>query len=295
VAALKPTTDLIANLEPLVAGQPLAPDTLTRALLARFRLLGTYGLTGMAISGIDMAAWDALARLHEVPLCRLLGATPRPTPAYGGIGYDGEKESAREAERWAKLGLKGVKAKIGYPTVEEDLVVIRAMRSAVGNQVAIMVDYNQSLTPTEASARLERLDAEGLGWVEEPVLAEDYAGMASVARAAATPIQAGENWWGPLEFAKAIEAGASDLLMPDVMKVFGVTGWRDVSALAAAKNLRVSSHLFCEVSAQLLAATPTAHWLEYADWWNPVLAHPLELREGLAIPSELPGSGVDWK
>ena len=100
---------------------------------------------------------------------------------------------------------------------------------------------------------------------------------------------------GPLEFAKAIEAGASDLLMPDVMKVFGVTGWRDVAALGAAANMRVSSHLFCEVSAQLLAATPTAHWLEYADWWNPVLANPLELRDGMAIPSERPGSGVEWK
>ena len=295
VAALRPLADLITNLEPLVVGQPLAPDTLTRALLARFRLLGPYGLTGMAISGIDMAGWDALARLHEVPLCRLLGATPRPTPAYGGIGYDGASESAREAERWAKRGLKGVKAKIGYPTVQEDLAVVRAMRSAVGPDVAIMVDYNQSLSPTEAASRLEHLDAEGLGWVEEPVLAEDYAGMASVARAASTPIQAGENWWGPVEFAKAIEAGASDLLMPDVMKVFGVTGWRDIAALAAAKGLRVSCHLFPEVSAQLLAATPTAHWLEYADWWNPVLAQPLEIRDGMAIPSEQPGSGVDWK
>ena len=83
--------------------------------------------------------------------------------------------------------------------------------------------------------------------------------------------------------------------MPDVMKAFGVTGWMEIAALAAARKLPVSCHLFCEISAQLLAATPTAHWLEYADWWNPVLAHPLEVRDGLAIPSERPGSGVDWK
>jgi mandelate racemase len=295
VAALEPVRQLVEGLEPLVAGQPLAPDTITRALLARFRLLGTYGLVGMAISGLDMAMWDALARSRELPLCRLLGAAPRPIPAYGGIGYDGEKESARVAERWARQGLKGVKAKIGYPTVEEDLAVVRAIRSAVGPGIAVMVDYNQSLTVAEAKRRIARLEEQGLGWVEEPVLAEDYAGMAEVAREARTPIQAGENWWGPLEFAKSVAAGASDFLMPDVMKTFGVTGWRDIAALGAAKGLAISSHLFCEVSAQLLCATPTAQWLEYMDWWSPALARPLELRDGMAIPSERPGIGLEWK
>ena len=293
-AALKPVADLVTNLEALVKGQPLAPEAITRGLLSRFKLLGTHGLVGMAIAAIDMAAWDALARACGLPLCRLLGATPRPTPAYGGLGYDGARESARVAERWMKRGLKGVKAKIGYPTVDEDIEVVRAIRAAVGPGIAIMVDYNQSLTPVEAVRRASRLEDEGVAWIEEPVVAEDYAGMAHVARESAIPIQAGENWWGPLEFAKAIDAGATDLLMPDVMKTFGVTGWRDIAALAAVKALPVSCHLFPEVSAQLLAATPTAHWLEYADWWNPVLAEPLELRDGMAIPSDVPGSGVDW-
>jgi mandelate racemase len=294
-AALQPVTALVENLETLVKGRRLEPAALSRALLARFRLLGTHGLVGMAISAIDMAAWDALARARGLPLCELLGAAQRPTPAYGGIGYDGERESARAAEAWAKRGFRGVKAKIGYPTVEEDLAVIRAIRAAVGPGLAVMVDYNQSLSVDEARRRLERLDGEGLAWVEEPVIAEDYAGMASVARAARTPIQAGENWWGPLEFAKAAQAGATDLLMPDVMKTFGVTGWMEIAKLAEAKRLPVSCHLFCEVSAQLLAATPTAQWLEFADWWSPVQAHPLEIRDGMAIPSSRPGSGVEWK
>lgn len=294
-AALQPVADLIVNLEALVKGQALAPADVTRGLLARFRLLGTHGLTGMAIAAIDMAMWDALAREREMPLCRLLGAPPRPTPAYGGVGYDGVKGSASGAESWAKRGLKGVKAKIGYPTAQEDLAVIRAMRSAVGPDIAIMVDYNQCLSPVDAMVRLRQLEGEGLAWIEEPVIAEDYAGMARVAREIATPIQAGENWWGPLEFAKAIDAGASDFLMPDVMKVFGVTGWMQIAGHAAARNLRISCHLFCEVSAQLLAATPTAHWLEYAEWWSPVLAQPLEIRDGMAIPADRPGSGVEWK
>ena len=103
------------------------------------------------------------------------------------------------------------------------------------------------------------------------------------------------NWWGPREFGKAIDAGASDYLMPDVMKTFGVTGWIDVAAQAEARKLPVSSHLFPEISAQLLAATPTAHWLEYVDWWSPVLAEPLEVRDGMAIPADRPGSGGHWK
>jgi mandelate racemase len=79
------------------------------------------------------------------------------------------------------------------------------------------------------------------------------------------------------------------------MKAFGVTGWMQIAGLAAACNRSVSSHLFCEVSAQLLCATPTAHWLEYVDWWNPVVAQPLEVKDGMAIPGERPGSGIDWK
>ena len=227
-AALKPTADLMKNIEPLLAGRPLAPVALHDQLQAGFRLLGTQGLVGMALAGIDMALWDALARSQGLPLCALLGSSPRPIRAYGGIGYDGAKESARAAETWARLGFTGVKAKIGYPTLLEDVAVIRAMRSAVGADVAIMVDYNQSLNPTEAAARLRALDAEGLSWIEEPVLAHDFAALARLANSVATPLQAGENWWGPMDFRHAFDAGVRDHVMPDVMKCGGVTGWQRV-------------------------------------------------------------------
>ncbi|MFM8898667.1 MAG: enolase C-terminal domain-like protein [Burkholderiales bacterium] len=176
----------------------------------------------------------------------------------------------------------------------EDLAVVRAMRQAVGPQVHVMVDYNQSLSPQEACQRLQALDQEGLTWVEEPTNAHDHQGHAHIARAAQTPIQAGENWWGPLDVRQAIEAQATDLLMLDVMKIGGVTGWMASSALAHSHQLPLSSHLFPEVSAQLLAASPTAHWLEYADWWNPVLLEPLRIENGWAQPSQAAGSGLLW-
>lgn len=293
-AALGPTAELIRNIEALVKGETLAPVEIEQKLARRFRLLGTQGLVGIALAAIDMALWDALARVHGVSLVRLLGGVEKPFRCYGAVGYDGVEGCAKVAERWAARGFTGIKAKIGYPTVQEDVAVVRAMRKAAGANVSIMVDYNQSLTPPEAVERMRVLDEEGLTWVEEPTLAHDYAGHALIAREARTPIQCGENWWGILDVQHAIEARASDLVMPDVMKIGGVTGWLRAAALAQARGIPVSSHLWPEVSARLLCCTPTAHWLEYADWWNPILAEPLRVENGMAIIDEGIGSGVDW-
>jgi mandelate racemase len=292
--ALAPTATLIQNLEPLIAGEALAPVEIEQKLAKRFRLLGPQGLVGIALSAIDMALWDALARSHDVSLVGLLGGVSKPVPAYGAVGYDGPARSAEVAEGWASRGIRGLKAKIGYPTVAEDVAVIRAIRKAVGEQVAIMVDYNQSLTPAEAVQRLRVLDDEGLTWVEEPTLAHDHAGHALVAREAKTAIQCGENFWGVTDLQHSVDARASDLLMPDVMKIGGVTGWLRAAAIAAARGIPVSNHLWPEISAQLLSVTPTAHWLEYADWWNPVIAEPLEIEKGLTSTAAAIGTGVEW-
>jgi len=291
-AVLKPVAAFLANLEELVVGAPLEPRGIEARLRERFRLLGTQGLVGMALAGLDMALWDAFTRSREQSLVRYLKGQYRPLPAYAGVGFDGPDGSARAAEAWARRGFGAIKAKIGYPTVEEDLSVVRAMRRAVGPDVTLMVDYNQSLPVAEAVSRLRVLDAEGLAWVEEPTLANDYAGHATVARAARTPVQCGENWWGDLELRAALDAGASDYVMLDAMKIGGVTGWLRASKLAQARGVRVSSHLWPELSAQLLALTPTAHWLEYADWWNPVLAEPLVIDAGYADMRSATGTGV---
>jgi len=293
-AALKPTAELIRNLEALVKGEPLAPIEIGQKLAQRFRLLGTQGLVGMALSAIDMALWDALARSHGTSLLWLLGGVEKPFPAYGAVGYDGAEGSAKAAEDWAKRGFPGVKVKLGYPTVQEDVAVVRAMRKAVGDAVAIMADYNQSLTPSEAVQRLRMLDDEGLTWVEEPTLAHDYAGHALIARAAKTPIQCGENWWGILDMQHAIDAQASDFVMPDVMKIGGATGWLRAAALAQANNILLSNHLWPEISAQLLCVTPTAHWLEYVDWWNPIMSEPLQIKNGFSRVDGATGTGVAW-
>jgi len=293
-AALAATASLVQEFAPLVVGQALAPAERWHALAARFRLLGVQGLVGMALSGIDMALWDALARTHGTSLVRLLGGVERPQRVYGAVGYDGAAGAARTAEAWARRGFTGVKAKIGYPDVQEDLAVIRAIREAVGPAVSIMVDYNQSLTPADAIGRIRVLEDEHLGWVEEPTSSHDFEGHAQVAAAVDTPIQCGENWWGPQDMAHAIRARASDVVMPDVMKMLGVTGWLKAATLAEAAGLRVSTHLWSELSAQLLSLTPMAHWLEYCDWWNPILAEPLRVEQGVSRIEGVLGTGVAW-
>lgn len=168
------------------------------------------------------------------------------------------------------------------------------MRRGVGDSVHLMSDYNQGLTVPEASRRIRALGDEGLCWIEEPCRADDFEGYARLRGEATTPIQMGENWWGPKEMADSLRAGASDLGMPDAMKIGGVSAWLKAAALGEAAGMPLSTHLFPEVSVHLMAATPTRHWLEYVDWASPVLAEPMRIRAGrLAVP-DVPGTGIDW-
>lgn len=288
---------LLRDLAGLLVGQPCAPLLLEPMLRRRFRLLGPHGFTAIAMAAVDMAAWDVVCRRSGLPLYAQLGGVARGSRAYAPVGLSGPEDSVREARAGIDAGFNGVKAKIGYPSVDEDITVLRALRDAIGPRAALMCDYNQALDVPEAMRRGRALDAVpglDLVWIEEPTTAEDFSGHAQVKAQVRTPIQAGENWWGALEFRKAIDAGATDLLMPDVMKSGGITGWLKIAALAEAHALPVSNHLFPEVSAQLMCVTPTAGWFEWADWSSPVLTRPVDVRDGQVWPSGAPGIGLEW-
>jgi mandelate racemase len=294
--AAKPLVLLVEALGELVRGDPVAPLAIEQKLRKRLTLFGVQGLQALALSAIDVASWDVLAKAADLPLARLLGGTPRPVPAYNsnGLGLIGPERAAAEAVELAAPGFRAIKVRLGYPTVAEDVAVVRAVRRAVGDAVLLMSDYNQALLPPEAEARARALDAEGLAWIEEPVRFDNYGACARVAAAAATPIQIGENCWGAYDMQKALEANACDYFMPDLGKIGGVTGWLRAAALAEPRGLPLSTHLFPEVSAHLMAATPTAHWLEYVDWASPILAEPLALADGNAIVPDRPGNGLAW-
>ena len=291
---LSPLRDLVLSLGAMIKGDEIAPVELDRKLRARMTLFGTRGLQGMAVAGIDMAAWDALAVAAGVPLANLLGGRPRPIPAYNSLGMIPPGEAADAAAKTVAAGFTAMKVKIGWPTLAEDLAVVRAARKALGDDAALMVDFNQSLAIPEAIRRGRVLDGEGVAWIEEPVRADDYRGAAEVAAQVATPIQIGENFNGVYEMDLALSLKACDLVMPDPQQIGGVTGWLRAAALAQAVGVPCSAHLFIEVSAHLLTVTPTCHFIEYLDVAAPVLAEPLRPVDGMIQASARPGIGLQW-
>ena len=294
--ALKPTANLIQEMLAVIKDDELAPLALEQKLQKRFRLLGLQGLVYVALSAIDMAAWDALAQAQDAPLVKLLGGEILPIKAYNscGLGIMGAEKVAKQAVEFLEHGFTAMKIRLGYPTAAEDVQVVRAVRKAVGDSITLMCDYNQGLTPAEALVRGRALDDEGLHWIEEPIQADDYAGNALIARDVKTPIQIGENFWGPHDMQKALAAQACDFAMPDLMRIGGVSGWMRAAALAESAGMPMSSHLFPEVSAHLLAVTPTRHWLEYVDWASPILAEPMQIKDGHGVIPNRPGNGIAW-
>ena len=279
-----------------VNGDRVEPVALWAKLAKRFVLIGVQGIVRMAMAMFDVAAWDALARAAGMPLASYLGGTPRAVPAYNscGLGLKAPAAVADEAEKLLAGGFRAIKLRLGYPTLEADLAAIRAVRSRIPTGVALMVDYNQALTVQEAIRRGRALDGEGLYWIEEPIRHDDFSGCAEIARALATPVQIGENFSLVHDMERALAAQSCDCVMPDLERIGGITGWRRAAELAAEKGIKMSSHLYPEVSAHLLTVTPTAHWLEYVDWANAILEEPLRIVDGSAVVSSRPGNGLAW-
>jgi len=295
-AAAAAIAKMLEEVARVVDGERLAPAELWRKLSERFALIGVQGTVRMAMAGFDVAAWDALAIAAGWPLATLLGSTPKRVPAYNscGLGLMPPDLLAQEAEKLLADGFRAVKLRLGYPTLKEDLVALHAVKKRLGNEIAVMVDYNQALTLAQALERGRALDQEGIYWLEEPIRHDDYAGYATLVRELKTPIQIGENFSESSAMAAALAAGAADYVMPDLERIGGVTGWLRAAALAATHRIEMSSHLYPEVSAHLLAATPTCHFLEYMDWADKILAEPLKIVDGFALAPQRPGNGLAW-
>ena len=294
---LPPLARLVEAMGEMVKGDDVAPLELERKLRARYALLGVHNVVLFAMAGIDMAAWDALGQSLRLPLVRLLGAAPRPIPAYNskGLGIQPLKALEKEALELIEEGFRAVKLRLGRPDAAQDLEAVRTVKKAIGKDITLMVDFNQGLSVAEAIRRGHMIDEEGgVHWIEEPVRADDFAGNARITREIRTPIQIGENFMGPEQMAQALAAGSCDYVMPDAERIGGVTGWMRAAALAQAAGVEMSSHLFPEVSCHLLAATPTCHWLEYVDWANPILKEPVTLKDGQVVIPETPGIGMAW-
>ena len=251
----------------------------------------------IAVAGVDMAAWDALARAAGTPLCVLLGCSIGPVPAYNsnGLWLRSPAELAEEAMQLRdEGGFHGLKLRLGRQRLADDIATVEAVREAVGSEMNLMVDFDQGLQFGEALERCHAIDDLGLAWLEEPVVYDNLEGYARLTADLRTPLQIGENFYGPRALYTALQMKACDYVMPDFMRIGGVTGWRRAAAIAGAAGIPISTHLYPEVAAHVMRVSETAHWLEWQDWANPILQQPYEVKDGnLHIP-DVPGVGLEW-
>lgn len=285
------------DLGKLLEGRRVAPAELYDLGRKSLHFVGYEGLSMIAVAGLDMAAWDALARAAGVPLCVLLGGSPGPVPAYNSNGlwlHEPAAVAAEALELRAEGGFEGLKLRLGRDRPADDLATIAAVRAAVGDDLRLMVDFNQGLHLGEALERCHAIDDQGLAWIEEPIVYDNFEGYAQLTAELKTPVQIGENFYGPRDLYKAVRMKACDYVMPDFMRIGGVTGWLRAAAIAGAAGLPMSTHLYPEVGAHVMRVTETAHWLEWQDWADPILQQPYEIRDSRLHIPERPGLGLDW-
>jgi mandelate racemase len=287
----------IEDLAEAAKGQPVAPFDAFRRGIGSLQLIGREGMTLIAISGLDMAAWDALAKAAGLPLAVFLGGTVGPVPAYNSNGLWLTPLDQLAAEAAALVGEGGfgaLKLRLGRDALADDLAAIAAVREAASATVKLMCDFNQGLSLGDALVRCHALDEHGLYWFEEPIAYDNIPGYAQLARELKTPVQLGENFYGPRQLYQAVRASAGDYVMPDLMRIGGVTGWLRAAAITGAAGIPMSTHLYPEIAAHLMRVTETAHWLEWQDWANPILREPFQVENGQLIVPDRPGQGIAW-
>ncbi len=258
---------------------------------------GRMGITVMAQSALDMALWDLQGRAAGKPLWQLWGGAGDPLPIYGsgcfrGLGHDGMIE---KAERYVAQGFTAIKMQVAHVfSHDEDVANVRDMRSALGDDIEIMVDVNQGWGVDEAIGVGRRLDDYRLAWLEEPVMADDFDGYHAIADAIATPVVGGENHFTHHDLKPFFASRKVPILQPDVMRG-GYTELRVIAEHAHRAGLTIAPHVFPELSVQLVAAIPNPSWLEYMGWYDHLWVEPLLPENGFLAPPNRPGHGLDFK
>jgi mandelate racemase len=295
--AMKVLVAMLRDLEALLRGRPIEPVELFSAARTSLHFVGYSGLSMIAASGLDMAAWDARARAAGLPLCVLLGGSLGSVAAYNSNGLWLNSPDRLGDEALALCdegGFTALKLRLGRDDPREDVAAIEAVRKAVGHRCELMADYNQGLNRADALRRCRMVDDLGLAWIEEPIVYDDLNGCAQLTAELRTPVQIGENFYGPRDLYDALSRKASDLVMPDFMRIGGVTGWSRAAAIAGAAGVPVSTHLYPEVAAHMMRVTESAHWLEWQDWLNPLLTAPYKVQDGRIEIPEVAGVGLEW-
>jgi L-alanine-DL-glutamate epimerase-like enolase superfamily enzyme len=267
-----------------------------RGLWTRITYLGHAGPAVMALSAVDTALWDLLAQRAGLPLFRLLGAVRPSLPVYVTGGWLGasKEQLVEEAAAVRERGIERFKLKVGNADWRVDLDRVAHLRGAVPG-LELMVDANQGWSVPTAIAAGRALGELGVSWLEEPVPVDDLAGSARVAAALEVPVASGESLFTSREFNRLIDARAADVLMPDLMRSGGPAEFLRIATLADARALPVSSHLFPEISAHMMAACPNATVVELVpEWSEGIFDQPPLVAGGEIHLSERPGLGFGF-
>jgi L-alanine-DL-glutamate epimerase-like enolase superfamily enzyme len=212
----------------------------------------------------------------------------------GGWLHVSVDELVDEARASSARGWKGVKIKVGKPSIGEDVSRIAAVREAVGRDVEIMVDANQSLTSAEAIRRAHAFEPFDLSWFEEPLPADDVTGHVRLAQSTSIPIAVGESMYSLGHFREYLERGAAGIVQVDVARIGGITPWLKVAHLAEAFNVQVSPHFLMELHVSLAAAIPNGRFVEHIPQLRAVTDSEIVIEDGHALAPMTPGLGIDW-
>ena len=293
-ADLAPILAAARGLCPLLVGQDAVKVERHSATMHRaLALVGAGGPALAALSAIDIALWDVAAQAAGLPLCDLLGGARDTIAVYGSGGSLQLRtdELVAEAIAFARLAYPAYKFKLGAD-LAGNLERVCAVRDAVGSSFKLIVDGNQQWSPKEAVRVAHALAPQDIWWLEEPVNAQDIKGCAEVRQAAPMNIATGETNFGLGECARLLRHRAADVLMPNLQRVGGITGWRKVAAMAEILGVPMASHVYAEIGVHLMCAVQHALTLEVVPWWPALFNEPLQIEDGMARPPSRPGLGV---
>lgn len=276
-------------------GPPRGVKAHWHAMWQHINFIGREGPAVMALSALDTALWDLLARAARLPLYKLLGASRQETPAYAAGGWLSWpiEQVIDEALAFKSAGYRAYKMRIGGPDWREDVRRVYAVREAIGTEMALMADVNQAWSVADVLRAGRELEGAELGWIEEPVEAQDHAGTARVAAELETPVAAGETLWCRRGFQPLFDAGGVDVVQLDLMRCGGIGEFIAIATEAETRRLPVASHMFTPISAHLMASLSNAYMVEHLPgWFDPLFDEQPLLRDGRVRPSDEPGLGL---
>ena len=259
--------------------------------------VGHKGYSVAALSAIDTACWDLIGKAADQPVYKIFGACRQRVKTYASGGLwlsQGMDELAAEAQGFLDQGFRSMKIRLGSSQISEDVQRVREVRQTIGPDIELLADANQGLNTKQAIRLGRELEQFDLGWFEEPVPYNDLDGHARVRNALEIPVASGETEYTRFGMKNILDAGAVDVLMPDLQRIGGLSEFRRVAAIASVYHVPVSSHIFTEQSICIAASEVNCISVEHMPWFSPLFSESIEIKEGYITVPDRPGIGFTF-